>query len=270
LDCDEPCLPFHGIVSRGVLQRLYARQEPIDVWHRHAHEIYDDTAPFSDSLERLRLDAAECAALSFEQSALAARRFMERRLASLSCDYDLACTLWNIKEGHTSSVWQVTLRGTGGAVKDEFIINVARDADSGRELAGTSAKMQQIACFWPNANLAKVLAVESVSLDCGIDVLVTCNELVRDACEIHILADRQTGRRRWVLVERFLSPQPDRPAHIRSIQGRELSQQEYQRVAADVNGFLSTVRKRIAVDVDINDGDVVWNGKQAMVVAVSQ
>jgi hypothetical protein len=218
------------------------------------------------------MDAAECAVLSFGQSALAAKQYVEAYCAALPLDRaDISCELWNIKEGHTSSVWQVRVHGIPGAETDEFIVNVARDTEAGRELKATSAKMLAIARLWPKANLAKVLSVDEVPIDfhgVPIGVKVTRNELIRDCYEIHQLVDRLAGRRRLVLVERFLAPEKDRPSHIRSIRGRELTEPERRRVKNDVNGLLARIRRRFPVGVDFNDGDVVWNGKRGIVVAI--
>lgn len=272
VECGSPAAPFHGIISRGLLGRLTERGESIEVWHRYAHRIHDGRAAADAVLTRLRIHAAECVVLSFGQSALATKRVVETHCDSLiDRDRDVSCTLWNIKEGHTSSVWQIAICGIHDGETDEFIVNVARDAEAGRELKATSEKMLAITRQWPEANLAKVLSIREIPLDyygAPIQVQVTCNELVRDGHEIHSLANRAMGQDRLVLVERFMASDPDRPSQIRSIRGRELTGAECRKVKADVSDFLARAGRRFPVDVDLTDGDIVWNGRQAIVIAI--
>jgi hypothetical protein len=272
VQCEPTKVPFHGIISRGFLQRCGQRGVPIAVWHEYSHRIHDGCASTDAILMQLRKDAAECAVLSFYQSAVAVKRYVDSYCMELADDdADLSCEMWNIKEGHTSSVWQITICGIPGRKKDEFIVNVARDAEAGRELKTTAEKMQAIGALWPELNLAKVLSIDEVCLDdCGAQpkVQVTRNELVPDCYELHPLVDHATGRSRLVLVERFMAPREDRPSQISSVRGRELTDPEYRKVKNDVSNFLVRIGQQFPVDIDFNEGDVVWNGQQGIVIAI--
>jgi len=264
--------PFHGIVSRGLLQVVAERDEGPDVWHRHAHRLLDEPGGSKDSdAAALTAAARRCRVLSFGQSALAARTYVERYCATQLNDGISSCELWNIKEGHTSSVWQVTIDPAPVADRHAFILNVARDSGAADELERASKKMQAIGAIAPGANVAGVSDITTVRLDYfgePLDVLVTRNELVADAYEVHCARDRHTGADALVLVDRFLTSD-DRPARISSIRGRRLTADDCRQIANDIAAFLSeAARHDIEASVDINDGDVVWNGRRATVVAI--
>jgi hypothetical protein len=266
--------PFHGIVSRGLLQALADHDKGADLWHRHAHRLLDEPdGEDGEDLDVAALKAAarQCRVLSFGQSALAARSYVERYCETQPAGGVPSCELWNIKEGHTSSVWHVTIDPGSDADRRVFILNVARDSGAGDELAAASRKMQAIGATGSGANMARVSDMTKVTLDYfgePIDVLVTRNELVADAYEIHSARDRRTGAEELVLVERFLTSD-DRPARISSIRGQRLTPETCQQIANDVDAFLSeAARHHVEASVDINDGDVVWNGRRAIVVAI--
>ena len=68
-------------------------------------------------------------------------------------------------------------------------------------------------------------------------------------------------------MERFLAD-PDYPAQIAKIRGRYLNQVEVLKIENDIENFLTkaTIPKQ-PVNININEGDVVWNGNRALVVA---
>lgn len=264
--------PFHGIVSRGLLQVVADRAGGADLWHRHAHRLFDEPGDTEDLDAAALTDAArQRRVLSFGQSALAARTYVERYCATRLKDGMPLCELWSIKEGRTSSVWHVTVDPASSADRHAFILNVARDSGAGDELEAASRKMQAIGAIAQGANLARVSDITTVRLDYfgkPIDVVVTRNELIADAYEIHSGRDRHTGADVLVLVERFLTSE-DRPAKISSIRGRRLTPDDCQQITNDIDVFLSeAARHHIEASVDINDGDVVWNGRRATVVAI--
>ncbi|MYN11754.1 hypothetical protein GSY71_01110 [Pusillimonas sp. TS35] len=251
--------PFHGIVPRSLIGGV-----DHDKWQRYAHQLFDQAIGANADLALLRLSALQHHVLSFQQSAQAARRFVETRL-------DLHgghCDLWNIKEGHTSSVWHVA--AGDGHSSEEFILNIARDDAAGRELARTAEIMQTIAACHPELAMAKVEDVVGVEIDYfgqPASITVTRNELVRDALEIHLGRDRRTGRPKHVLIERFITD-PERPCEIVDIAGRVMTDAECHQLTADLAAFLDTASQIASVDVDINDGDLVWDGNRAVVVAI--
>jgi hypothetical protein len=264
--------PFHGIVSRGLLQVVADRAGGADLWHRHAHRLLDWPGDSEDLGVAALADAArQRRVLSFGQSALAACTYVERYRATRLNDGMPLCEVWNTKEGHTSSVWQVTVNRGSLADRHAFILNVARDSGAGDELEAASRKMQAIGAIAQGANMARVSDITTVRLDYfgkPIDVVVTRNELVADAYEIHSGRDRHTAADALVLVERFLTSD-DRPARISSIRGRRLTPDDCRQIANDIDVFLSeAARHHIEASVDINDGDVVWDGRRATVVAI--
>jgi hypothetical protein len=94
--------PFHGIVSLGL--RLHPACTP-ERWRAAAPLL--DTAPRTEALARA---ARDCGVLSFDESLAAA--------AHAACEYGEDASvveLWNLKEGHTTSVWRATFASDYGA-----------------------------------------------------------------------------------------------------------------------------------------------------------
>ncbi|WP_189530676.1 hypothetical protein [Paludibacterium paludis] len=235
--------------------------EPFAPWEAYGHLLHDRRAARSRELARWRRAADECGVLSFARSAACAQRYVARYAGGRAT----RCELWNVKEGHTSSVWRVRL-ATDGAM-EEFALNVARDRLAGEELARTSETMHRIAEAWPDANLARVRDIARVSLaKDAAPVVVTRNEWIADSFELHRLPAPGEDPGPLVAVERFLADDgaPSRP---RRILGRRLTGDECGQVERDVGGFLAHTA-RLGARLDINDGDLVWNGQRAIVIAI--
>ena len=267
-------VPFHGIISRGVMQRA-GNRECSTAWLAHAHRIHDGTRAEDAELVALRDNARECAMLSFGQSATAVQRYVQGYCDVIGTSGEASCDLWNVKEGHTSSVWRAALTSETTVEEPVFAVNVARDREAGLELAATAETMKEIAARCADINMAKVLDLASVAIDMdgeSIEVPVTRNEWIHDAYELGCLATNgdDAENTRYVAIDRFLTV-PERPSHICSVRGRLLAANECRVVAHDISTFLSAARSACvdrAVDIDINDGDVVWNGRRAIVVAI--
>jgi hypothetical protein len=253
-------IPFHGILSRGLLERVRHTQASFASWDEYGHLLHHEAEAELQELARWRRTAAECGVLSFTQSALCVRSYVEQYVGAND-----HCEAWNVKEGHTSSVWRVQLQN--GNAKHEFALNVARDHIAGEELERTSEMMVRIAELWPESNLAKVLDIVMIRLpDVAQPVLVTRNEWIPDSYEIHRLPAPGNELGPLVLVERFLTEESS-PSHVRQILGRRLNEAECAQVNRDVDEFLERTA-RFAVQVDINDGDLVWSGQRAIVIAI--
>ena len=69
-------LPFHGIISRGMLNR--ASEDNPETWHRYGHLIFHPGKGEDDqNVQQLRMLANECCVLSFAQSAWCAAKYLE-------------------------------------------------------------------------------------------------------------------------------------------------------------------------------------------------
>lgn len=252
--------PFHGIVSLGMRDILVRNRLPVDVWLRKAHLIFEQEAEPDDELAALRECSAEAAALSFGESCVAVRAYLGERFEQAEA--------WNIKEGHTSSVWKVTVEDG-----KEFVLNVGRDSSASAALAATSEQMREIKRRRSDINMAAVLDIRTVCLRRGagsVDVVVTQNEWIADSTEIHVPAAPDEPSRRYLLVERFLTSAAA-PAQIASIYGRWCTDDECVRIDRDLAWFREVARgpRSDAPIVNLAHGDVVWNGRGAVVVAIS-
>jgi len=256
---DKGRRPFHGIVSRGLLVRAGEVEGALPGWSDNAHRLDVESAGKLDGPNRAWSRAAvECGLLSFAQSTACARVFAEQIAVELGFGTGAGIALWNVREGHTSSVWHVRIEGAAAALA----VNVARDRIAGEELRRTSKVLKQIGDAWPDANIARVQTIADVQPP-GLaePVVVTHNEWIAEAFEIHRLPDGSL-----ITVERFIADD-DAPAYICRIRGRRLSEGECAQVDRDMAAFLTSGADH-AVQLDINEGDLVWDGRRAVVVAI--
>jgi hypothetical protein len=260
--------PFHGVISRGLLAAVASGRLGHADWRECAHRLFDDSKPDMSALLALREEARQRRVLSFRQSAAAVRRYVDRCLGEKRLRFGCACEVWNIKEGHTSSVWRVAIRGDDA--DDEFVVNVARDAEAGMELLATAETMRSIAAAKPDLNMAKVIDAGTTTIeyfDGTIEVAVTRNELVPNALEVHRGTHRVTGLPTYVVIERFVTSE-DHPSEIRSLVGRVLQPAECRKLESNIERFLAAASQCGTVALDINEGDVVWDGADAVVIAI--
>lgn len=261
-------MPFHGIISRGMLKKFQEQNRSCDDWYKYAlHLEYHDPQIYAtDDFEHIYKSFQECGVLSFSQSAFCAQQYVTYYDAGRGLK-NAQVELWNIKEGHTSSVWKVTM--ADGLHNETFIINVARDRKAGEELKETSEILQRIAAEYPDTPIAKVWEIYSFShpgLPCN--AIITRNEWVNDAYEIH---QRKSGEKgvEFLLVDRFITSR-NNPAQITSVLGRIFSTEESKKIESGLHDILSkAIRFHPHTKVDINDGDLVWNGEKAIAVALS-
>jgi hypothetical protein len=270
----QSSVPFHGIVSRGMLALMHERGISPDVWRHHAHLVHlnghDELCASRRELDLLRSLAAECKALSFGQSAACVQLYLEHHDPS-ACTSEGAAEVWSIKEGHTSSVWKITLPHPSGD-ETHFIVNVARDQAANAELEATFGRMQKIGLGCPDIKMAGAYDIQTVHLPHGHDVLdvtVTRNEWLRDAYEIHAMCDAHGRPRQYLLVEQFITA-AETPAHIVSILGRRFTAAECRQIENDMARFVERASQVVAApELNVNEGDLVWNGREAVVVAIS-
>lgn len=270
--------PFHGVISYGLRDELRNRPDSVQWWHRYAHVLDLPTAPDDDGeLRVLRYLAEQHGVLSFSQSVACAARSLRSLWASEWSEDDLnRAELWNIKEGHVSSVWLVGVRHTGAAVHTRFILNVARDIAAGSVLQDTSRAMRTLLDRHPELPIAPVMDIASVPLMPGRNtrhVVVTRNEYVPRALEAHVIGsvDGTTGRsleHQIVLIERFRTS-AEHPAQVVGAHGRYASLDERERLYQAVDDVAAAASPDVPYRVDLNHGDLVWSPHGPAVVALS-
>ncbi len=264
--------PFHGIISRGLLSKLKDNNVSNEVWYKNAHllEREDLDCGFNaQDLLVLKEYAAECKVLSFTQSAACVKLYVEKHFGELVASNIAKIEIWNIKEGYTSSVWKVLIISKDKI--DSFAVNIARDQEAGIALKKNSEKMKTISRQFPVINLAKVLDTHVLGDRLlPSQVIITLNEWIDNSYEIHSRKHKQTGKNELLLVEQFLTSE-DNPVHITSVSGRLFTSSEVKIIQSDINQFLTKAAACLPEkpEININHGDVVWNGKNAIVVALS-
>jgi outer membrane lipoprotein SlyB len=71
------------------------------------------------------------------------------------------------------------------------------------------------------------------------------------------------------LVERFLPGEADAPAQIGGFRGRRVTEGEQREIDAAIEAVCGASIDEQQIELEVNDGDVVWDGTRAVVVAIS-
>lgn len=262
--------PIHGIASLGMLSKCLEQNISADQWTSNAHLLHDVQEKNEDSplLRDLRNLANECAVLSFSQSAICAQRYADKLLESSSIKDIQGCELWNIKEGAISSVWKVDVVGT--YEHQNFVINIARDKAAGTALLKGARRMKKVMDKAPQTHGARVLQISEINgNNLPSPVVVTQNEWIDRAYEVHTRKNRLNGKQEFLIIDRFLMDELQ-PARIEKVIGRILNHNERRILLNDIKQFKHDASASLSRPpiVDINRGDVVFNGR-AYVVAIA-
>jgi hypothetical protein len=262
-------IPFHGIISRGLRTRCEAEGLPSSVWHQYAYLLWENVTKLRDSqFRQLQQFARECGVLSFTDSVFCARQYIERCYSAGRFQKTDCCELWYLKEGHTSSVWKVSVSSSHKS--PPFVLNVARDQAASVELMDSSRKMQLASEQVPSVRIARVQDIQSLPVfpaNTTGPVTVVRNEWIADAFEIHELAslDRSPD---YILIDRFLTSKANQTLIV-AVCGRRLTAHETAVVDHDMATFLQRTSPFFRSCIEINEGDLVWDGHHATVVALS-
>jgi hypothetical protein len=301
-------IPYFGIIPRGLLKRLeqiQSLQHP-DEWNRIAPwlelglfafgaeewEAFLNKVdlPVSDRLPPWLAIAKEVGVLSLQATANLCASFLCNFLAdekAVSCllqqlGYAEDCLedisnvdVWLVKEGHTSSVWRVELRGEAFHPSVVFCMNVARDSEAGCELVDSYAHLVS----WYNrdpTHVAKPLLLETVETNLAgrtISLPITLHAWINGR-ELHMRPSKD-GSAEFIEVEWFVSEQTQNQGK-QYILGRALTVTEKQQLWDRLLTFfirhssLNADRTEVVVPgLEINEGDLVWAGDDIIVVAAS-
>jgi hypothetical protein len=262
-------LPFHGIISRGLLNKFIKNDLSVQSWHEYIRGMHDkDFFLKQPDLEIIQQYTAQCSMLTYSQSAICAKSYIAFYCKSSGL-INPSVRLVNIKEGHTSSVWKVAISAEDKS--ETFVLNVARDQEAGAELRESSEKLKTIGDAFPKINMAKVNDIFILKDDSmPSEVVITRNEWIENAYEIHSRKNKKSGDEELILVDRFFTD-ASLPAHITSVLGKVFSPAETQKIQFEIKQFITFATTCLPArpHININDGDVVWDGKKAIIVALS-
>lgn len=286
---------YHGVVPRG-LARL-AASAPRARWQDAAPVLEDllngrlspDGGTAASGLDEWLAAARAAGVLSLRASAQVAHatvleladargplgwaelsaRLGAPELASAS---PTAATLWLVKEGHTSSVWQVRWRAGDGELV--ACLNVARDAEAAQELLASSTRLRAWHGKSPDHVVDVVACLEGVRPTSQGDVgaAVVVSPWI-DGLELH--APAQTDRpARLAAVGWFVNERDAGTAFVerQRIFGHWLEDggEAAWRELAHLLEVLAEPRPDgawLLPDLRVNDGDLVWTGTGVVLVA---
>lgn len=153
------------------------------------------------------------------------------------------CVAWHVKEGLTTSVWQIRRESADGKLLAAACLNIARDDLSAKELVQTTRRLARWRVFAPD-QVAQVL-------DLGTHHSWMSWE---DGQELHLAHNGQFTQVGW-----FVNSPDERGHHQLKIYGRQLDSAQnknlWQRLAALQKQLLETDQQWPGFD--INEGDLM-------------
>jgi hypothetical protein len=182
-----------------------------------------------------------------------------------------AAALWLVKEGHTSSVWQVRWR-----VCDHDLVaclNVARDREAARELLDSAALLRTWHGKCPDRVVDIVASLEGIYQTTQGEVATTV--IVSswiDGLEVHVPAQADRPAK-LAAAAWFVNEREEASAFVarQRIFGRWLEDGGYA-TWRDLERLLSGLAERtsdggwVLPDFRINDGDLVWTDRGTVVL----
>ena len=248
--------PFHGIAPLGLMAWLDEQPDGPGLWLRCAARIdkgSDEPGDLEPDLAAVCDAARRAGVLSFGQSAHAA---LDCAVQYAGDEYD-AVRVWATKEGHVSSVWEVESRDG-----PRFVLNIARDSTAASTALDRTSRILRDITVRTEIGEAElgVAEVQDIAHQDGHDhdpVTITRNQLISPALEIHRVGSE------FVLVSDFLTDEGD-PAWIRAIRGRRATAAQ-----ASAIDTACTLLARVGVAIEIDAGDMVWDGERPVLVAAS-
>lgn len=307
------CFAYHNTIPRSLLGAL-GRIEPTysSEWH-HIAPLLEELltgrvrAPAEAGvrscddnqlaqLERWYDEALAGEVLSFCDSAQIVQRFVERLIRGEPAGaWNTICgavvggpriatqvEIWSVQEGHTSSVWRVSVKMPHIADDVVFCVNVGRDRDGSAELVATSNELRRLR--QRDARLIPpIYAVDEICIDrpmgAGHGKLcagVTASAWLDNAVPLQVVPSRSSPVGSFVAVERFIQVFEAEAVYHR-IYGRTLSEVQTCAVRATALDFLlrNTVFDKVAEtarmpSLELNEGDLVWTGDSVRVVGLSE
>lgn len=239
--------PFHGIIGRGLLESgACDPQRWVEIAPDLDHLLCAADGTSAETPDVVVRAARDVGTLTFDQSIDTARAAAERTLP-VGAD---RIELWNVKEGHTSSVWSA--RTPDG---DAVAINVARDRIAGAELRSSGEQLLRSATGVPVAAVLDHFVVD------GTDVLV--QRWLKGATEINLALRR--GERVLAAVHRFVTDPAD-PARIQHLDAIALTVEQHRIAGAAMGSAVATLGARC---FEVNDGDWVLHEGRVVLVACS-
>jgi len=220
LESESGCVPFHQVISRGLLQSAEDRGLAAEDWQAVAPFVDRALCGSGDTQDQLGVWfdlARQNLVLSYESSARCAMEFISgnssqlyQQLAGKTIEPGSIrlCELWGIKEGHTSSIWIVTLHLAQTHPSARFVVNVARDMEAGEELTAMDTELSALH-LRDHLSAVKVLGSGTVADEWDVPVLAT--SWIPNGLELHVLP---SGRA--VAIDRF-NPDPSDPRRVASV-----------------------------------------------------
>lgn len=246
-----------------------------------------DRSVADDAIVEWVIAAIQAQVLTYGQGARAVQSCIAELIASREGWFQLGvvdvprgraqeCETWSVREGHTTSVWRVELRGAGWPSPITFAVNLARDREAASELVATTAAMRRLAAADPQRIVA-VLAERTAVVETAGGRLVlpiVISPWLDGARELQVTRDFTDAAGRFLVVDRFVGDASELPAPHRA-RGQLLTPAASDGIWSESIAMRARAaelvgeRLVLAPRFELNEGDLVWDNGAIRVIAVS-
>lgn len=260
----------HGIISEGLLEKFVEENLDLKLWDDYVSFLNGSLQEINNEL-LLKIQGLSLSArtLHFNHSTICAMESVSKYIAHNYHSDEIITEIISLQEGNISSVWKVNITNSNNKHLESFILNIARDYDAGLHLSSISELMEEIREKYTDVSIARVYSVDHVEIEYFgelIEVVVTRNEYIDGAKNIYFRNKDEFGKPQYYIAEKFLDSSSGATKKILASPATDAINKEVNRTIDRVTNYNSngTYPK-----LDINRGDLVWNGEKVTIVWLS-
>lgn len=275
----------HGIISEGLLEKFVQEKLDLKLWDSYVSYLNGDLHEIDNAL-LLKMQGLSLSTrtLHFNHSTICAIASVSKYIIDNYYSDEVITEIISLQEGHISSVWKVNITDSNNKLLESFILNIARDAAAGVHLRTISELMEQIRENYLDVSIARVYAIDTVEIEYFgelIEVVVTRNEYINGAKNIFIMDRDGFEKPQYYIAEKFLDSSPGVTKKVLARPATDIIIDEINRTIDRVtdyslNGIFASPNLPVynpdgsyAPKLDINRGDLVWDGEKVIVVWLS-
>lgn len=275
----------HGIISEGLLKRFLEEKLDLKLWDNYVSYLNGDLNELDNELllkiQDLSLSAGT---LHFNHSTICAMESVSKYIIDNYHSHEIITEIISLQEGHISSVWKVNITDSNNKLLESFILNIARDYAAGVRLRSISELMKEMRENYSDVSVAGVYSIDTVEIEYFgelIEVVVTRNEYINGAKNIFIMDKDEFEKPQYYIAEKFLDSSPGATKKVLARPATDTIIDEINRTIDCVtdyslNGVFAPPNLPVynpdgsyAPKLDINRGDLVWDGEKVIVVWLS-
>lgn len=263
----------HGIISEGLLEKFVDENLDLKVWDSYVSYLNDDLHEIDDELLlKIQNLSLSTRTLHFSHSTICALESVSKYITDNYHSNEIITEITSLQEGYISSIWKVSITNSNNKHLESFILNIARDYSGGLHLRSISKLMEEIREKYIDISISRVYSIDNVKIEYFgqvIEVVVTRNEYINGAKNIYFMDRDEFGKPQYYIADKFLASDLESQGPTKKVLAKfatDTINNEINRTIARVTNYNSN---GIYPKLDINRGDLVWNGEKVVIVGLS-